>query len=57
MSIHLIQAKVVLKPIWRLYSLCIYIRMETVFGASTGLSAFISVFPTTVYTNFKKCKN
>ena len=38
------QAKVVQEPIWRLYSLCMYISMETVVGISTGLLAFISVF-------------
>ena len=42
------QAKVALDPIWRLYSLCVYISMETVVGASTGLSAS---------KNFKMCKN
>ena len=46
MSVHLMQAKVALEPIWRLYSLCIYISMETVFAASTGLSVFNSVFLT-----------
>ena len=35
MSIHLMKAKVVLEPIGRLYSLCMYISMETVVGAST----------------------
>ena len=56
MSIHLMQAKVVLEPIWRLYSLCMYISMETVVGTSTGLSAFISVFSTMLYKP-QKCKN
>ena len=50
------QAKVVLEPIWRLYSLCMYISMETVAGASTGLSAFISVFSTMLYKH-QKYKN
>ena len=49
MSIHLMQAKVAQEPIWRLYSLCMYISMEIVVGPSTGLSAFISVFPTMLY--------
>ena len=49
MSIHLMQTKAVLEPIWRLYSLCIYISMETVVGASTGLSIFSSVFSTMLY--------
>ena len=30
-------------------SLCMYISMETVVGASTGLSTFISVFSTMLY--------
>ena len=46
MGIHLRRAKVVLEPIWRLYSLCMYVSMETVVGASTGLPVFISVFST-----------
>ena len=56
MSIHLMQAKVVLEPIWRLYSLCMYISMETVVGTSTGLSAFISVFSTMLYKFQKMSK-
>ena len=55
MSIHLMQAKVVLETIWRLYSLCMYTSMETVVGASTGLSVFISVFLTMLY-KWKKLK-
>ena len=43
------QAKVVQEPIRRLYSLCMYISMETVVGTPTGLSAFISVFSTMLY--------
>ena len=43
------QAKVVQEPIWRLYSLCMYISMETVVSTSTGLSAFISVFLNMLY--------
>ena len=49
MSINLMQAKVVQEPIWRLYSLCMYVSMETVVGTPTGLSAFISVFSTMLY--------
>ena len=49
MSIHLMQAKVQLEPTWRLCSLCMYIRMETVVGASSELSALISVFLTMLY--------
>ena len=46
MTIHLMRAKVVLESIWRLYSLCMYMSMETAVGASTGLSNFISAFST-----------
>ena len=46
MGIYLMQAKVVLDLIWRLYSLCMYISMETAVGASARLSVFISVFST-----------
>ena len=49
MSTHLMQAKVSLEPIQRLYSLCMYISMETVAGATTGLPAFISIFSTMLY--------
>ena len=49
MGIHLMGAKVKVEPIWRLYSLCMYISMETVVGTSTGLSTFISVFSTMLY--------
>ena len=54
MSIQLMQAKVVQEPIWRLYSLCMYISMEICrfaikIGTSTGLSAFITVFSTMLY--------
>ena len=45
--------QVVLEPIWRLYSLCMYISMETVVGPSTGLWAFISVFSTMLYKLLK----
>ena len=40
MGIHLMGAKVKVEPIWRLYSLCMYISMETVVGTSIGLSVF-----------------
>ena len=43
------QAKVVLEPEWRLYSLCMYISMETVVGASIGLSVLISIFSNMSY--------
>ena len=32
-------------------SLCMYISMETVVGASTGLPTFISVFSTVIQTS------
>ena len=51
MGIHLMGAKVKVEPIWRLYSLCMYISMETVVGTSTGLSVFISVFSTFIQTS------
>ena len=56
MSIHLMQAKVVLEPIWRFYCLCMYISMETVVGASTELSTFISVFSTMYIQTSKNVK-
>ena len=49
MSIHLMQAKVVPEPIWRDFIPCVYISMETVVGASTGLLGFISVFSIMLY--------
>ena len=49
MSIDLMRAKVVLEPIWRLYSLCMYISMETAVGASAELKTFINVFSTMFY--------
>ena len=49
MGIHLMGAKVKVEPIWRLYSLCMYISMETVVGTSIGLSVFISVISTMLY--------
>ena len=57
MCIHLMQAKVKLEPIWKLSSLCMYIPMATVVGASTELSAFISVFSTMLYKLQKMLKN
>ena len=57
MSIHLMQAKVKQETIWRLSFLCMYIRMETVVGASTELSAFISVFSIMLYKLQKILKN
>ena len=56
MNTHLMLAKVVQEPIWRLYSLCKYISMENVVGTSTGLSAFISIFSTVILTS-KNVKN
>ena len=56
MSIHLMQAKVVLELIWRLYSLCMYTSMETVAGAYNGFPAFISVF-STMLCKLQKYKN
>ena len=56
MGIYLIQAKVVLELIWILYSLCMYISMGTVVGASAGLSVFISVLSTMLYKLQKKLK-
>ena len=51
------QAKVKQETIWRLSSLCMYIRMETVVGASTEVSAFISVFSIILYKLQKMLKN
>ena len=51
------QAKVKQETIWRLSFLCMYIRMETVVGASTELSAFISVFSIMLYKLQKILKN
>ena len=51
------QAKVKQETICRLSFLCMYIRMETVVGASTELSAFISVFSIMLYKLQKILKN